>query len=82
MYPYRASKSALNSITKAMSYDLKPRGITVVAMHPGWVRTEMGGPSADIDTDTSVTGMKKVVDNLQPSDSGRFMVYDGTELPW
>jgi NAD(P)-dependent dehydrogenase (short-subunit alcohol dehydrogenase family) len=82
MYPYRASKAAVNAISKAMSYDLKARGITVIPLHPGWVRTEMGGPSADIDTGTSVTGMKKVVDGLTPSDSGRFMMYDGSELPW
>ncbi|MDX2145068.1 MAG: SDR family oxidoreductase [Rhodospirillaceae bacterium] len=82
MYPYRASKAAVNAISKAMANELKPRGITVIPLHPGWVRTEMGGPNADIDTDTSVTGMKKVVDGLKPTDSGRYMVYDGSELPW
>ncbi len=67
---------------KAMSMDLKDRGIIAIPLHPGWVRTEMGGPNADIDTPESVTGMKKVIDGLKPSDSGRFLAYDGSELPW
>lgn len=82
MYPYRASKAAVNAIMKSMSIDLKARGITAIPLHPGWVRTAMGGPHADIDADTSVTGMKKVIDGLTPSDAGRFLAYDGSELPW
>jgi NAD(P)-dependent dehydrogenase (short-subunit alcohol dehydrogenase family) len=82
MYGYRASKAALNAITRAMAEDMKPRGITVVPLHPGWVRTDMGGPAADIDAQTSVTGMKKVIDALTLADTGKFMVYDGTTLPW
>jgi len=82
MYGYRASKAALNAITRTMAEDLKSRGVTVVPLHPGWVRTDMGGPAADIDPDTSVTGMKKVIDGLKPADSGKFMVYDGSTLPW
>jgi NAD(P)-dependent dehydrogenase (short-subunit alcohol dehydrogenase family) len=82
MYGYRASKAALNAITRGMAEDLKPRGVIVVPMHPGWVRTDMGGPSADIDTRTSVTGMKKVIDGLTAADTGKYMVYDGSTLPW
>lgn len=82
MYGYRATKAALNAITRGMGEDLKARGITVVAMHPGWVRTDMGGPGADIDTQTSVTGMKKVIDNLKPDDCDKFQMYDGSTLPW
>ncbi|MDX2223238.1 MAG: SDR family oxidoreductase [Rhodospirillaceae bacterium] len=82
MYPYRASKAAVNAIMKSMAIDLKPRGIIAVPIHPGWVRTDMGGPSADIDTRTSVTGMKKVIDRLTPADAGKFLVYDGSTLPW
>ncbi len=82
MYGYRATKAALNAITRGMAEDLKPRGIIAVAMHPGWVRTDMGGPGADIDTQTSVSGMKKVIDGLKPSDCDAFMTYDGSTLPW
>ena len=82
MYPYRASKSALNAIMKSMSVDLKDKGVIAIPLHPGWVRTEMGGPTADIDSETSTTGMKKVIDELTLADSGKYMVYDGTELPW
>ncbi len=82
MYPYRASKAAVNALMRSMSFDLKEKGITAVPLHPGWVRTEMGGPKADISPDESVNGMKKVIDGLTPADAGRFMAYDGSELPW
>ena len=82
MYGYRASKAALNAITRGMAEDMKARGIIVVAMHPGWVRTDMGGPGADIDTDTSVKGMKKVIDGLKADDIDKFMTHDGSTLPW
>ncbi|MBL8643601.1 MAG: SDR family oxidoreductase [Rhodospirillaceae bacterium] len=82
MYPYRASKAAINMVMKCMAIDLAPKGIIAIPIHPGWVRTDMGGPTADIDVDTSVTGMKKVIAGLKPSDAGKFMVYDGSTLPW
>lgn len=82
MYPYRASKAAVNAIVKSLSIDLRPRGITTIPLHPGWVRTEMGGPQADLDTNTSVTGMKSVIDGLTLADNGRFLDYAGEELPW
>jgi len=82
MYPYRASKASVNAIMRSMAFDLKERGITAVPLHPGWVRTDMGGPTADIDADTSVSGMKSVIAGLKPEDAGRFMTYDGSELPW
>lgn len=82
MYPYRASKAAINAVVKSMSIDLASRGITTIPLHPGWVRTDMGGPQADLDTDTSVAGMKSVIDGLTPADNGRFLDYTGKELPW
>jgi NAD(P)-dependent dehydrogenase (short-subunit alcohol dehydrogenase family) len=82
IYPYRASKTALNSIMSAMAVDLKERGIIVLPLHPGWVRTDMGGPTADIDAETSVAGMKKVIEGLTLADSGKFLDYAGSELPW
>lgn len=82
MYPYRASKAAVNAMMKSMSIDLAPRGIIAIPLHPGWVRTDMGGPTADLDIATSVGGMKNVIDRLKPTDTGKFMAYDGSTLPW
>ena len=81
-YIYRSSKAALNAATKSLSIDLAAEQIKVVALHPGWVLTEMGGPNALIDTTTSVSGMRKVIDSLKAQQSGDFMAYDGTLLPW
>jgi NAD(P)-dependent dehydrogenase (short-subunit alcohol dehydrogenase family) len=83
LYAYRASKAAVNAIMKSMSIDLaKSHGIAATALHPGWVRTELGGPNADIDAATSVAGMRRVIDALTLANAGRFWVYDGSELPW
>ena len=82
LYAYRASKAGVNAIVKSMSFDLIDRGIIAIAQHPGWVQTDMGGSGADIDIQTSVIGMKKVIDGLTPADSGKFFSYDGSEMPW
>lgn len=82
LYAYRASKAAVNAITKSLAIDLAGRGIIAVALNPGWVLTDMGGPDAVLDVETSVRGMKKVIDDLRPADSGRFLSWDGRELPW
>src|SRR3989338_3880014 len=71
-YFYRASKAAVNAVMKSLSIDLKERGITVAVLHPGWVRTDMGGERAPIDAGQSITGMRKVIAGLKPSDSGKF----------
>lgn len=81
-YIYRSSKAALNAASKSLSIDLAAEQIKVVALHPGWVLTEMGGPNALIDTTTSVSGMRKVIDGLKQKQSGDFIAYDGTLLPW
>jgi len=81
-YVYRSSKAALNAATKSLSIDLAAEQIKVVALHPGWVLTDMGGPNALIDTTTSVTGMRKIIDGLKPQQSGDFIAYDGTLVPW
>jgi len=81
-YIYRSSKAALNAVMKSLSVDLRPRGITVAVLHPGWVRTDMGGPSALIDPEESISGMRKVIAGLTLEDSGRFFTYDGAEIPW
>ena len=82
LYGYRASKSALNAVTHAMSLNLKDRGITVIPFHPGFVKTDMGGPGADIEIDESVTGIKSVVDKVTIADTGRYLTWEGGELPW
>lgn len=81
-YIYRSSKAALNAVVKSLSVDLAARGITAVALHPGWVRTDMGGPSAPVDAPTSVSGMVKVLAGLKPKDSGTLIEYTGTPIPW
>jgi NAD(P)-dependent dehydrogenase (short-subunit alcohol dehydrogenase family) len=82
LYAYRASKAGVNAIMKSLAADLADRGIIALALSPGWVRTDMGGPRADLEVETSVRGMKKVIDALRPEDSGKFMAWDGRELPW
>jgi NAD(P)-dependent dehydrogenase (short-subunit alcohol dehydrogenase family) len=79
---YRSSKAALNQVAKTLSADLKGRGVTVVAVSPGWVKTDMGGTAAPLTADVSITGLRKVIAGLAAKDSGRFLHYDGTENPW
>lgn len=81
-YLYRSSKAALNMVVKSLSIDLAPRGITTVALHPGWVQTAMGGANALITVQQSVTGMRRVIEQLSPDYSGKFYAYDGKEIPW
>ncbi len=81
-YPYRASKSAVNSMMKSMGVNLRDRGIVCVAMHPGWVRTDMGGPDAHIDPTESIQGMRAAIAKLTIDDAGRFLAWDGNEMPY
>ena len=81
-YPYRSSKAAANMVAKSLAIDLKALGIISVALHPGWVKTDMGGPSALISVEQSVSGMRRVLGKLEPADSGKFLAYDGLEIPW
>ena len=82
MYAYRSSKTALNQVVKSLSIDLNNRGFSSVALHPGWVLTDMGGPNALIDVKTSVTGMISVINNISYSDTGKFFNYDGSIIKW
>lgn len=81
-YIYRSSKTALNSAVKSLSVDLADEGFSVGVVHPGWVRTDMGGPNGLIDPPTSVSGMMEVIDNLSQDNSGQFFNYDGSPIPW
>lgn len=79
---YRSSKAALNNAMRGLSIALKADGIVVVPMHPGWVQTDMGGASAPLTPAQSVTEMRRVIADLTPTDSGRYINYDGSEIPW
>ncbi len=81
-YAYRSSKAALNAVVASLAVDLAPRGITVVAFHPGWVATDMGGAGAPLSPAESVRGMRAVIERLAPADTGRFLNYDGAEISW
>lgn len=82
MYVYRTSKAAVHMVMRSMAIDLADRGIIAVALHPGWVRTDMGGEQAPLDTETSARGLARVLAGLGPDASGRLWSYDGRELPW
>jgi NAD(P)-dependent dehydrogenase (short-subunit alcohol dehydrogenase family) len=79
---YRASKSAVNSVTKDLSLAYASRSLTCIAFHPGWVRTDMGGANADLDVAESVTGMTSVIAKLTIADTGKYLNYDGAVIPW
>ncbi len=81
-YSYRASKAALNMLNASLALDLADQGIISVVLHPGWVRTDMGGTGATLSVEQSVAGLLSVVDGLTPDDSGRFLAWDGEEIPW
>lgn len=81
-YEYRGSKAALNMLTVCLSNELKPAGFTCIAIHPGWVQTDMGGANATLTPEQSVTSLIKVIDALEPGMTGKYLNYDGTGLPW
>jgi NAD(P)-dependent dehydrogenase (short-subunit alcohol dehydrogenase family) len=81
-YFYRSAKAGLNALVKSLAIDLAPRGVVCIALSPGWVRTEMGGPDAPLSVQESVTGMRKVIEGLDPGQTGLFLHYDGSTLPW
>ena len=67
---------------KSLSIDLKPYGISVVTLHPGWVQTDMGGPNGLISAQTSVTGLRNVIENLSLNNTGKFTAFDGKNIAW
>jgi NAD(P)-dependent dehydrogenase (short-subunit alcohol dehydrogenase family) len=81
-YVYRSSKTALNMAVRCMSLELAGKGLTAVLFHPGHVSTDMGGTSAPVSPTQSVTGMKKQILGFTQADNGRFLAYDGGEIPW
>ncbi len=81
-YGYRMSKAALNAAGVSLAHDLKPRGIAVVMLHPGSVRTEMTRGHGMIDADEAVRGLLQRIDELGLQTSGRFLHQNGEALPW
>lgn len=79
-YAYSASKAAVNMLMRIAAIELEPRGIKVLLLDPGWVKTAMGGPDARISTETSVTGMRQVI--AQFTETSTFLSYDGTCIAW
>jgi NAD(P)-dependent dehydrogenase (short-subunit alcohol dehydrogenase family) len=82
MYAYRSSKAALNAAARSLALDLADDGIGVVLLHPGWVRTDMGGPNGQIDAPEAVSGLRRIIGDLKMTDSGAFYAYDGRQIPW
>ncbi|KIY03214.1 uncharacterized protein Z520_01681 [Fonsecaea multimorphosa CBS 102226] len=79
---YSISKAALNMLTVHQSEQLKDRGIKVICMDPGWVKTRMGGEGAILEPHVSIGGMLKTVHSLKDEDTGKFYTYTGDEVPW
>ncbi len=81
-YQYRTSKTALNMALSILAKELEPRGISVVLLDPGWVKTDMGGPHAPLTSQESIAGMRKVLAGNPMEISGKFLGYDGASRPW
>lgn len=78
--PYRVSRAATNKLMQGLATDLAPERIHVASCHPGWVKTDMGGPGADIEVEESVAGLMRLVERLDAATAGGFWNYDGTRL--
>ncbi|WP_270373783.1 SDR family oxidoreductase [Marinicauda sp. Alg238-R41] len=81
-YAYRASKAALNAVGKSLSVDLKDKGVIVLILHPGWVRTDMGGDQGLLTVEECVEGQLDLIARANPAMSGRFYHVNGQDLPW
>lgn len=81
-YGYRESKAALNMFTRSLAAELGPDRFICVALHPGWVQTDMGGPNAPLSVHESVLGMRSVIADLSPADNGTFWTYAGKQMAW
>ena len=81
-YAYRMSKAAMNMAARALAMDSAMGGIITITTHPGWVQTDMGGPSAAITPAQSAAGLRALIGQLTDADNGKFFLYDGSELAW
>lgn len=81
-YIYRSSKAALNAVSRTLSIDLQPKNIIVIAFHPGWVQTDMGGEDAPLTPSQSISGIRRVLSAVSMKDSGSFLDYLGQSVPF
>ncbi len=81
-YYYRSTKAALNAVMEGLSHELEAQGIGLLILHPGHVKTRMGGGGTELMPPESVQGMRSLVDGFTMNDTGRFFRYDGVEMPW
>ena len=81
-YAYRMSKAALNMGLSSLALEWRARGIAVAALHPGWVKTDMGGAGAAVEIADSVTGLRTVIAGLRAGGKAVFLDYTGRSLPW
>lgn len=81
-YAYRCSKAALNMVTVKLAQDFRANGISVISLHPGWVRTDMGGEEARLGVDDSVRGLTALISAATMADTGSFRAYDGRTISW
>ena len=81
-YLYRSSKAGLNMVMKSIAIELKPRNIAVILLHPGWVKTAMGGQNAPLSPTESIQHLRQVIGKVTIHDTGRFFNYDGQTIPW
>jgi len=81
-YIYRSSKTAVNQVVKNLSIELADRGISAICLHPGWVKTDMGGPNGEISADESVAGLKSILQSAGLAQSGQFIEFNGSSIPW
>ncbi|MBT8054788.1 MAG: SDR family oxidoreductase [Xanthomonadales bacterium] len=81
-YGYRESKAALNMFTKTLAIELGPEGFTCLTIHPGWVKTDMGGANANLTPQVSISGMRAVIRKLGPAETGTYWSYSGEAVPW
>ncbi|MEP6987569.1 MAG: SDR family oxidoreductase [Chloroflexota bacterium] len=81
-YGYKASKAALNMITRCLAGDFRADGVIVISIHPGWIQTDMGGPNATRTPAETMPSIIKVIDGLTINDTGTFLNWDGSQVPW
>lgn len=81
-YGYRESKVALNMFTKSLAAELGPEGFICIVMHPGWVKTDLGGPQAPLHVEESARGIREVIKGLTPADNGTFRTWAGDQMAW
>ena len=81
-YSYNSSKAALNMLTRILASELRPAGVIAVVVHPGWVKTDMGGPAAPVTPEASARGILTLAEKLTLDDSGEFFTWEGKRHPW